>query len=96
MLSQVLLTGGKEERKARRGEGEELKNSQGDTKGVKTGAVVDEVGPRTSERAAMFIAGNIGYPMTAVLVIYSTSLKKKQQNDERNKRKRKNEEDTEI
>ena len=34
--------------------------------------------------------------MTAVLVIYSTSLKKKQQNDERNKRKRKNEEDTEI
>ena len=31
---------------------EELKNSQEDTKkkkGIKTGAVVDEVGPRTSE-----------------------------------------------
>ena len=40
-------------RKEKRERGEELKNSQRDTrKGVETGAVVDEVGPRTSKKSS--------------------------------------------
>ena len=30
-------------------------------KGIKAGAVVNEVGPRTSERAVIYVAGNIGH-----------------------------------
>ena len=46
---------------------------------------MDEVGPRTSERAVVYVAGNIGHPVPAVLVIYSTT--KEEGKDERNKEK---------
>ena len=52
-------------------------------KGVKAGAVLDEISPRTSERAVIYVAGNIGRPVPAVLVIYSTSLKKREKDKEK-------------
>ena len=52
-------------------------------KGVKAGAVLDEISPTTSERAAIYVAGNIGRPVPAVLVIYSTSLKKREKDKEK-------------
>ena len=72
VLRQVLLTGGEEEG-MRDGEEGRAKECIGRyKKGVKAGAVVDEIGPRTSERAVIYVAGNIGRPVPAVLVIYST------------------------
>ena len=53
---------------------------------------MDEVGPRTSKRAAVYTARNIDHPAPAVPVIYI--LTKEEKKDERNERKRKNEEDT--
>ena len=54
-------------------------------KGVKAVAVLDEISPRTSERAVIYVAGNNGRPVPAVLVVYSTSLKREK--DKRNKEK---------
>ena len=72
----------------RDGEGRRAKECIGRyKKGVKAGAVVHEIGPRTSERAVIYVAGNIGRPVPAVLVIYSTSLKKRKKTTEIKKKK---------
>ena len=48
---------------------------------------MDYVGPRTSERAVIYVAGNICPPVPAVLMIYFTSLKKRKKTREINKKK---------